>query len=433
MSTMMEFNGATYVPESVARSLVNAVAETTQRAVEMCASHYKFDAEEALRMLNLHSTLRMERKASKGGKGPKAPKEKAAKASFPLPWDGKLKADCCQALRQNSGLYTQCCARPNAESSFCKACVPKEGSDGPTYGTIQDRMAAEAMEYVDPSGKKPTPYAKVMKKYKLTKEQVLEEASKFGQVVPDIHFSEPQQGKRGRPKGEPKAKKDTKRGRPKKSQPVLQIEGDDDLFASLVASANESEDESVSSKNSKDKASAKAAKEAEKAAAKATKEAEKATAKAAKEAEKAAKEAEKAAKEAEKAAAKEAEKAAKEAEKAAKDAEKAAAKEAEKAAKEAEKAAKEAEKAAKANKPSKAPKPKAAGGGGSAVSDEPDVVKKIEFNGKKYLKSKKTGVVYDYEEYVKNGDQVIVGKWNEAKNIVEFHAETSDLSGSESD
>jgi hypothetical protein len=55
-----------------------------------------------------------------------------------------------------------------------------------------------------------------------------------------------------------------------------------------------------------------------------------------------------------------------------------------------------------------------------------DVVKKIEFEGKKYLKSKKTGIVYDYEEYVKSGDQVIVGKWNEATNKLDFESAKSE-------
>jgi hypothetical protein len=36
------------------------------------------------------------------------------------------------------------------------------------------------------------------------------------------------------------------------------------------------------------------------------------------------------------------------------------------------------------------------------------------------LKSKKTGVVYDYNEYVKNGEQVVVGKWNDDKNKIDF-------------
>jgi biotin carboxyl carrier protein len=80
-----------------------------------------------------------------------------------------------------------------------------------------------------------------------------------------------------------------------------------------------------------------------------------------------------------------------------------------------EKAAKEAKK-----------KPAAAVKEAEPVEDEePDVVKKIEFEGKKYLKSKKTGVVYDYTEYVKNGEQVVVGKWNDSSNKIDFN-KTSD-------
>ena len=48
-----------------------------------------------------------------------------------------------------------------------------------------------------------------------------------------------------------------------------------------------------------------------------------------------------------------------------------------------------------------------------------------EFEGKKYLKSKKTGVVYDYTEYVKNGEQVVIGKWNDNSNKIDFN-KTSD-------
>ena len=52
--------------------------------------------------------------------------------------------------------------------------------------------------------------------------------------------------------------------------------------------------------------------------------------------------------------------------------------------------------------------------------DEPDVVKKIDFEGKKYLKSKKTGIIYDYTEYIKNGDQNVIGKWDEVNNKINF-------------
>ena len=46
--------------------------------------------------------------------------------------------------------------------------------------------------------------------------------------------------------------------------------------------------------------------------------------------------------------------------------------------------------------------------------EEADVVKKIVFEGKKYLKSKKTGIVYNME-------QDVIGKWNEAKQRIDFH------------
>jgi len=45
--------------------------------------------------------------------------------------------------------------------------------------------------------------------------------------------------------------------------------------------------------------------------------------------------------------------------------------------------------------------------------EEADVVKRFEFEGVKYLKSKKTGEVY-------NMDQDVVGKWDEKNNKIEF-------------
>jgi hypothetical protein len=43
-------------------------------------------------------------------------------------------------------------------------------------------------------------------------------------------------------------------------------------------------------------------------------------------------------------------------------------------------------------------------------------VNKIEFEGKKYLRSKKTGIIYNME-------QDVVGKWNAEKNRVDFNVE----------
>jgi len=410
MSMSMSLN----VSEQVSRSLLKAVSECTSMAIRNCASHYNFDADEAIRMLNL-SEIRVEKRIAKSVKKPKEGKEKVSKPRFPLPWNGEFNSNMCHALRQNNGLFTQCCGPKKSDSEFCKGCIQADGSS-PKYGTMEGRMACSPMDFVDPAGRKPIAYTKIMKKFKVSMEDVVAEATKFGITVDPIHFAAPTESKRGRPKGEPKTKKEGKKGRPPKSKKVIQIEGDEDLFASLVASAN---GDSGSESDGEVKTEKKQEEKAKKAAEKAKKEAEK-------EAEKAKKEAEKLAEKAKKEAEKESEKAKKEAEKEAEKAKKLAEKEAEKAKKEAEKLAekakKEAEKAKKSSDKS-SKKTKAT----PKEEDEPDVVKKIEENGKKYLKSKKTGIVYDYEEYVKNGEQVVVGKWNEEKSKIEFsNAEESD-------
>jgi hypothetical protein len=419
--SMMNFESAVYVNEQLNRLMVNAAQDLAQRSIKACAEHYNFDAEEALRLLGLIN-VKLARAKPVENK-PKKEKVVVAKAAFPMPYNGEFNDACCYALRQNSGLYTQCQAvRKNGD--FCKQCqVLAEKTEGvPEYGTIQMRQAVGIFEYVDPKGRKPVAYTKVMKKYKITQEQALEEAGKFNININTEHFVVAEvDSKRGRPKAEkvPKEAKGSK-GRPKKAKKVLQIEGDDDdLFASLVADANNnSGDEVVIAPKKKGKS------EEEKESERLAKEAEKAEKEAKRLAEKAEKEAKLAAEKAEKEAKKEAERVAREEKKKAEEAEK----EAKKAALELAKKEKEeklaAEKAAKESKTKKAPEGKAAAPKAAKepeVEEEPDVVKKIEFEGKKYLKSKKTGIVYDYNEYVKNSEQVVIGKWNDAKNKIDFN------------
>jgi hypothetical protein len=350
-------------------------------------------------------------------------KEVCLKPIFPLPYNGEKNEECCSALRQNNGLYTQCTGARRGESPYCKGCVSqmqKKGTEVPEYGTIEMRKAVGIFEYIDPKGRKPVAYTKVMKKYNLTEEQVLEEAKKLNMVINPEHFVTPEtEVKRGRPKTvEKEPKEKGTRGRPKKSKKVVEIDGEnEDLFATLVATANE-ESEDVKSEDVKSEdVKSEDLKKAENEAKLAAKAEEKAAKEAAKAQEKAAKEAAKAEEKAAKEAAKAQEKAAKEAAKAEKEAAKEAAK--------AEKEAKLAEKASKPAKASKAVKEVAKEVAKEEVveeDEEPDVVKKIEFEGKKYLKSKKTGIIYDYNEYTKNGEQVVVGKWNDASNKIQFNA-----------
>ena len=421
MSSVMNFNASVFMSEQLNNLMVKAGQDLAQRAVTACAEHYKFDAEEAIRLLSLEN-VKVERKES--GKSKKndilVKKIAVVKAAFPLPFNGEFKDACCYALRQNNGLYTQCQVSRKGENSFCKQCqvLADKGVDGiPEYGTIQQRMASGIFEYVDPKGRKPVSYTKVMKKYKLTQEQVEEEASKLNITVDQGHFVAPEaDAKRGRPSSQkekvPKEEKQAK-GRPKKAKKVLQIDGDDDedLFAALVADANNAVEEDKPEVLKKKAGKSDEEKEAERLA----KETEKQEKEVKRLAEKQEKEAKLAAEKAEKAAKLASEKAEKEAKLALAKAEKEAKLAADKAEKEAKLALAKAEKEAKlAAKTSKSTK-KAA-----EEEEEADVVKKIDFEGKKYLKSKKTNIVYDYIEYTKNQEQVVLGKWNETTNKIDF-------------
>ena len=430
MSNQLELCVSSAVVEGVRVSMERYVLEV----VEALSREYNFSASDASSKLGLVGVKVSVTDGSVGRKRKVVAKECVEKSAFPLPFMGRNVEECCQSLRQSQGLYTQC-RNSKAGEKFCKSCSSKMVDGVPEYGTIEQRLAVGVNDYVDPSGRKVVHYTKIMKKYKVSEEQVIAEAKKLGQVVDGCHFIQPESDnvKRGRPKAEKPAKVSSGvKGRPKKTKKVVEIDGEeDDLFASLVAeSINASaavevetvNAEAVSEVDVEADAKApevvtkeKANKSEEKAAKLATKEQEKAAKLAAKEQEKAAKEQEKAAKEQEKAA--------KEQEKAAK----LAAKEQEKAAKEQEKAAKLAAKSeAKSKKP--AEKPAAPANDDTSAAD---VVKKIEFEGKKYLKSKKTGIVYDYDEYVKSGDQVVVGKWNEATNKLDFETAKSDGEESE--
>ena len=425
MSNQLELCVSSAVVEGVRVSMERYVLEV----VEALSREYNFSASDASSKLGLVGVKVSVTDGSVGRKRKVVAKECVEKSAFPLPFMGRNVEECCQSLRQSQGLYTQC-RNSKAGEKFCKSCSSKMVDGVPEYGTIEQRLAVGVNDYVDPSGRKVVHYTKIMKKYKVSEEQVIAEAKKLGQVVDGCHFIQPESDnvKRGRPKAEKPAKVSSGvKGRPKKTKKVVEIDGEeDDLFASLVAesinasAAVEAEtvnaeavaDVEVEAKAPEVATKEKANKSEEKAAKLATKEQEKAAKLAAKEQEKAAKEQEKAAKEQEKAA-------------------KLAAKEQEKAAKEQEKAAKlaaksEAKSEAKSKKP--ADKPAAPANDDTSAAD---VVKKIEFEGKKYLKSKKTGIVYDYDEYVKSGDQVVVGKWNEATNKLDFETAKSDGEESE--
>ena len=434
------------------------ISKMLKSAIIVLSEKYNFDGEEGYRMIceceGLSSSSGVKRSSKKV-----STKEKIVKSLFPLPYNGELNGECCFGIRQNSGLYTQCPSIRPQDAAYCGACnkqATKNEHGLPDYGSIQTRSSKyfKDEEFVDPSGKKPVAYTKVMKKLKLTEEQVREEAAKHNMTLDPRHFVEVEK-KSGRPakvvsEKEPKELK--AKGRPKKSKRVLELAGEEeDLFASLVMSSNktveedviaesvtsevsESEDDNsslgdvdvvVDAKPSKAVLAEQKKAEAQKKLAlageqkKAEAEQKKLALAEQKKAEAEQKKAEAEQKKLALAEQKAAEKLAlaeqKKAEALAQQKQKKLAL-AELKKQEAELKKKPASEKKVSTKKTKVDDDDRPSPAFVAPPDDTDVVKKIMFEGKKYLKSKNTGIIYNME-------QDVIGKWNEEKNRIDFNVE----------
>jgi len=408
--------------------------ECVEKGIRMCASKYNFDAEECLRLImdNMDS---------------KKKKTEVLKSKFALPYNGEMNGDLCFGISRNNGLYTQCTSNRKSDEAYCSKCSKQAAANEhglPDYGNIQDRVSKYNKNelFVDPSGKSPIAFVKIMKKLKLSEEDVRMECERMGITIDPRHF-EVTAKKSGRPKQvkpEKEEKEAKPKGRPKKSKKVLELAGEEeDLFASLVMSANtvvnndvkeevtvevkeEVKEEVVEKpvkdkkkKVSEDKEEKKLAlqkeKEEKKLALQKEKEEKKLALQKEKEEKKLALQKEKEEKKLALEKEKEAKKFLKELEKQ----EKQAIAEIKKENKEKKETKKEKKVEAKVEEKVEA-KVEAKVEEKVEEKEEADVVKKIVFEGKKYLKSKKTGIIYNME-------QDVIGKWNEEKQRIDFNAE----------
>jgi len=452
------------------------VMKMLKSAVVVLSSKYNFDSEEGYRMICECEGLSSSSGVKRSSKKAASKKCEVVKSLFPLPYNGELNGECCFGLRQNSGLYTQCPSIRPEDGAYCGSCnkqATKNEHGLPDYGSIQTRSSKylKDEEFVDPSGKKPVAYTKIMKKLKLTEEQVREEAAKHNMTLDPRHFVEAEK-KSGRPAKEPKEPKELKaKGRPKKSKKVLELAGEEeDLFASLVMSSlvpsaaskvddviaeGTNEEETVTSEVSSDaddnsslgdvdvvvEAKPKPSKTSKPKAEKMSPE-EKAALVEQKKLEALAQQNQKKQilaeqKKIEALAQQNQKKVEAEQKKALAKAEaeqkKLALAEQKKVEAEQKKVEAEQKKLAlaeqkKAVTEKKAPEKKvkktkvddddrpSPAFVDPPVAEEADVVKKIMFEGKKYLKSKNTGIIYNME-------QDVIGKWNEEKNRIDFNVE----------
>ena len=125
-------------------------------------------------------------------------KKDKKKVKFVLPWSGIADDDCCQGLKNNYGIFTQCTNPKVTDCRFCKQCVlaiAKNGDEHPC-GTVVERLAVGINDYKDPKGKKVVHYTQYMKKMNITQQDVIDFAD--GKYIHPSHFVS-SNSKRGRP------------------------------------------------------------------------------------------------------------------------------------------------------------------------------------------------------------------------------------------
>jgi hypothetical protein len=430
-----------FVSQSAIDGLQSYAKDYATQWVRWCGEKYDFDADLALKDLakldistEVAATIQPDTKQSKTGK----------KKTIPIPFNpNKVSQESCQALVFNDGLFTQCDGAKDDES-FCTKCLSGELVEGvPVCGTIQQRLSTSLMSYQDLKGRKVKHYTEVLKKRKFS----IEEATAYFEEnncteIPEEHLVVPAKVER--------------RGRPKKEKKeIVSVSPVSDIFEELAKSATDSvaDNDSVSevsvvtpsvAKESPEekkakKEAAEAEKKAKKEAAEAAKKAAEDEKKAKKEAAEAEKKAKKEAAEAEKLAKKEAAEAEKKAKKEAAEAEKLAKKEAAEAEKKANKEQKklfEAKKAEKVAEPvvekvvepvvepvvEKVVEPVVEKVVEPVAEEEPKKVKvkRIEINGKKYLKTH-DNVLYD------EATQEAVGELDPETNEVVYYEEEEEI------
>ena len=152
-----------------------------EEVVGKLSSEFEFDAQAAMDILGVVTMSK-----------PKKPK------AIQLPWCGEVIQDCCQALKVNKGLHSQCLNEKEDGGDFCKRCqtAANKNNGVPTYGTVEERV--NNADYTDAKGKAPVNYGNYLKKEGITREAAEAEADKYGITIPEEQFNVVQPKKKGR-------------------------------------------------------------------------------------------------------------------------------------------------------------------------------------------------------------------------------------------
>ena len=230
-----------------------SIRKNNQFATELIralSEKYDFDSVDAMNYLNVNEGKKVGKKVGKKSED----KIKNMVPNVLLPFCGVVNESWCEGVRLNHDLFIQC-TNERAGELYCKTCEKQASANSsgkPSYGNINDRRLSD----VTINKKKVSHYGNVMERLKISREEAVLEASRFGWTIPEEQFGVKKLA-RGRAKKlvDLKEKKCEKvssgrgRGRPKSDKKTVNSSASNDLIGDLVTKAKsriEFEDESNS-------------------------------------------------------------------------------------------------------------------------------------------------------------------------------------------
>ena len=162
----------------IKRALEAMLREVQLASVRVLADHFKFDVDEAMRVLDANGE-------------PEVVPEYIPIAV--MPWIGVVDDTKCDAIGFSKGLYTQCQGEKTMES-YCKKCASLKAKTGTLpYGDVHARMQSDCMDY-----KNVRPFLPFMEKNGWTEAQVNRSAEHYKGKVDPRNFQKKSRA-RGRP------------------------------------------------------------------------------------------------------------------------------------------------------------------------------------------------------------------------------------------
>ena len=230
-----------------------SIRKNNQFATELIralSEKYDFDSVDAMNYLNVNEGKKVGKKVGKKSED----KIKNMVPNVLLPFCGVVNESWCEGVRLCHDLFIQC-TNERAGELYCKTCEKQASANSsgkPSYGNINERRLSD----VTINKKKVSHYGNVMERLKISREEAVLEASRFGWTIPEEQFGVKKVA-RGRAKKlvDLKEKKSEKlscgrgRGRPKSDKKTVNSSASNDLIGDLVTKAKsriEFEDESNS-------------------------------------------------------------------------------------------------------------------------------------------------------------------------------------------